>query len=57
MLERLGPRALAKEDGCGPTSAPQALEQARGWLDEQRALWERRLDQLDAYLETPKDPP
>ncbi|MDX1396450.1 MAG: metalloregulator ArsR/SmtB family transcription factor [Gemmatimonadota bacterium] len=22
------------------------------WLDEQRSLWERRLDQLDDYLET-----
>lgn len=29
---------------------PEPLRAARGWLDEQRASWERRLDQLDAYL-------
>lgn len=29
---------------------PQPLTQAEGWLAGQRALWERRLDQLDDYL-------
>jgi DNA-binding transcriptional ArsR family regulator len=29
---------------------PQPLEAAEGWMVEQRALWERRLDQLDDYL-------
>jgi DNA-binding transcriptional ArsR family regulator len=29
---------------------PKALEPVRGWLDEQRSLWEQRLDQLDAYV-------
>src|SRR5687768_802282 len=33
------------------TLVPKPLEAARTWLDEQRALWERRLDQLDRYLE------
>jgi DNA-binding transcriptional ArsR family regulator len=30
--------------------APRSLEAAEGWLAEQRANWERRLDQLDDYL-------
>jgi len=29
---------------------PVRLKVAEHWLDRQRALWERRLDQLDAYL-------
>ena len=34
---------------------PEPLEQAAGWLDEQRDMWERRLDQLDGYLATMKN--
>jgi DNA-binding transcriptional ArsR family regulator len=30
--------------------APQRLKLAEDWLARQRTLWERRLDQLDAYL-------
>jgi DNA-binding transcriptional ArsR family regulator len=30
---------------------PQPLQAAERWMIEQRALWERRLDQLDSYLE------
>lgn len=29
---------------------PDPLRAAQGWLDEQHAIWERRLDQLDDYL-------
>ena len=29
---------------------PQPLRAAERWMTQQRALWERRLDQLDAYL-------
>lgn len=29
---------------------PQRLRSVETWLGAQRALWERRLDQLDAYL-------
>lgn len=29
---------------------PKRLRQAEDWLARQRHLWERRLDQLDAYL-------
>jgi DNA-binding transcriptional ArsR family regulator len=34
---------------------PAALQVADGWLAEQRRLWERRLDQLDALLATHKE--
>jgi DNA-binding transcriptional ArsR family regulator len=29
---------------------PEPLQAAEGWMGEQRALWERRLNQLDSYL-------
>jgi DNA-binding transcriptional ArsR family regulator len=34
---------------------PDRLAPVQGWLDQQRSLWERRLDQLDAYLLTMPD--
>lgn len=30
--------------------APRPMRAAEGWMAKQRARWERRLDQLDAYL-------
>ena len=30
--------------------SPAPLRAAEGWMTTQRALWERRLDQLDRYL-------
>jgi DNA-binding transcriptional ArsR family regulator len=33
---------------------PKALAGAEGWIAEQRALWEGRLDRLEDYLETLK---
>lgn len=35
--------------------APRRLAAAEGWLAEQRATWERRLDQLDVYLQEMDD--
>ena len=29
---------------------PGPLEEVGGWLDQQRSIWETRLDQLDAHL-------
>jgi DNA-binding transcriptional ArsR family regulator len=29
---------------------PQPLKAAESWLEKQRGLWNRRLDQLDTYL-------
>lgn len=34
---------------------PQPLETVSAWFAEQRALWERRLDQLDDYLHHMKE--
>src|ERR1700737_4132641 len=34
---------------------PQPLEAAERWMGAQRALWERRLDQLDNYLKDLKE--
>ena len=34
---------------------PGALKSAEGWIAEQRALWEGRLDRLEDYLATLKD--
>lgn len=36
---------------------PDTLQGAEGWLAAQRVLWERRLDQLDAFLENLKEQP
>ncbi|MBL8670026.1 MAG: helix-turn-helix transcriptional regulator [Alphaproteobacteria bacterium] len=35
--------------------APQPLKDAVRWLEAHRALWERRLDQLDAFLVSQKE--
>jgi DNA-binding transcriptional ArsR family regulator len=36
--------------------APEPLKLAENWLAEQRTLWERRLDQFDAYVMSLKEP-
>jgi len=35
--------------------APKKLEVAEHWMARQRKMWERRLDQLDSYLEELKE--
>jgi DNA-binding transcriptional ArsR family regulator len=51
VLEEAGLIATAK-DGRVRTCAlvPEALTPMRTWLDEQRAIWEARLDRLDDYV-------
>ena len=51
VLEEAGLIATAK-DGRIRTCAivPEALEPARSWMDQQRALWEARLDRFDAFV-------
>ena len=51
VLEEAGLIATAK-DGRVRSCAivPEALAPVRTWLDEQRAIWEARLDRLDAYV-------
>ncbi|WP_417627685.1 ArsR/SmtB family transcription factor [Pararhodobacter aggregans] len=41
-----------RKDGRVRTCAivPEAFAPVRGWLDEQRALWEGRLDRLEDYV-------
>lgn len=34
---------------------PQPLEEVQDWITKQRAHWEKRLDQLDNYLNTLKE--
>ena len=53
VLEEAGLISTSK-DGRVRTCAivPDALAPMRTWLDEQRALWESRLDQLDDYVTT-----
>lgn len=50
VLEEAGLIATSK-DGRVRTCAivPEALEPVRTWLDEQRVLWEARLDRLEAF--------
>ena len=36
---------------------PKPLEQVEHWVTRQRSIWERRLDQLDSFLSTLKEPP
>jgi DNA-binding transcriptional ArsR family regulator len=51
VLEEAGLIATSK-DGRVRTCAlvPEALTPMRSWLDEQRAIWEARLDRLDDYV-------
>jgi DNA-binding transcriptional ArsR family regulator len=35
--------------------SPRPLKAAENWMAKQRTLWERRLDQLDSYLQTMKE--
>ena len=51
VLEEAGLIATSK-DGRVRTCAirPEAMEPARSWMDEQRAVWEARLDRLDAFV-------
>ena len=53
VLEEAGLIATSK-DGRVRTCAivPEALTPVRSWLDDQRTLWEDRLDRLDAYVMT-----
>jgi DNA-binding transcriptional ArsR family regulator len=51
VLEEEGMNATSK-DGRVRTCAlvPEALSAPRTWIDDQRALWEARLDRLDACV-------
>ena len=51
VLEEAGLVATSKEGRIRTCAiVPEALEPARTWLDEQRAVWEARLDRLEAFV-------
>ena len=53
VLERAGLISLGREGQMRPCRLePQALAPAADWIDQYRALWDERLDRLDAYLKT-----
>ena len=56
MLEKFG-LVKSKKSGRVRTYelAPRRLKAAEDWILDRRKLWERRLDQLDAYLLTMKE--
>jgi DNA-binding transcriptional ArsR family regulator len=51
VLEEAGLISTSK-DGRIRTCAirPEAMEPARAWMEEQRAVWAARLDRLDAFV-------
>lgn len=51
VLEDAGLISTSK-DGRTRTCAlvPEALTPARDWMEQQRAIWESRLDRLDAFV-------
>ena len=57
VLERAGLVTSAKQGRVRTYElAPAGLERATGWLADQRRLWDRRLNQLDALLGQLKEP-
>jgi DNA-binding transcriptional ArsR family regulator len=56
MLEKVG-LVRSKKSGRVRTYrlAPKRLQEAEDWILDQRKLWERRLDQLDAHVLTMKE--
>ena len=56
LLERCG-LVKSKKSGRVRTYelAPRPLQAAEDWISDRRKLWERRLDQLDAYVLTMKE--
>lgn len=51
LLEEAGLIASSKDGRVRTCSiVPQALDPVRAWIDEQRTLWEARLDRLDALV-------
>ena len=51
VLEEAGLIASSKEGRVRSCAIqPEALAPVRNWLDDQRALWESRLNRLDDYV-------
>src|SRR5512137_976467 len=53
VLERAGLISRGREGQLRPCRLePRALAPAAHWIDQYRAMWEDRLDRLDAYLKS-----
>lgn len=53
VLERAGLITRSRDGQLRPCRLePRALAPAAEWIDQVRALWDERLDRLDAYLKT-----
>ena len=53
VLERAGLITRGRDAQMRPCKIEvKALQEADGWLEEYRRLWEERLDRLDDYLHT-----
>ena len=53
VLERAGLISRSREGQQRPCRLePHALEPAADWIESFRAMWEERLDRLDAYLKS-----
>jgi DNA-binding transcriptional ArsR family regulator len=51
VLEEAGLIATSKDGRVRSCAVvPEALAPVQTWIDEQRAIWEARLDRLDAYV-------
>lgn len=51
VLEEAGLITTSKDGRIRTCSiVPEALDPARTWLDEQRVIWEARLDRLDRFV-------
>ncbi|MGE0594074.1 MAG: ArsR/SmtB family transcription factor [Vicinamibacterales bacterium] len=60
VLERTGLISRSREGQQRPCRLePQALAPAADWIEQYRAMWETRLDRLDAYLKrvAPREAP
>lgn len=53
VLERAGLISRSRDGQMRPCRLePHALAPAADWIDQYRAMWEERLDRLDAYLKS-----
>ncbi len=51
LMEEAGLIATSKDGRVRTCSiVPEALDPVRRWIDEQRAIWDARLDRLDAFV-------
>ena len=58
VLERAGLISRGRDAQARPCHLEAGpLDDARGWIDDNRRIWTERLDQLEAHLHTIQTPP